>query len=86
MTGTTKVIVIAAATDDSCAGHAEEPSLALVMRHPWRMTVRRTNHPFPPLFEIIGSVGRREFRTRIAKYRGSTIDAARGMRIAHGLG
>jgi hypothetical protein len=28
--------------------------------HPWRMTVRRMNHPFPPLFDVIGraDVGR----------------------------
>jgi len=25
--------------------------------HPWRVTVRRINHPSPPLFEIIGSCG-----------------------------
>ncbi len=30
------------------AGHAEEPSLALVTRHPWRATVRRNQQPFPP--------------------------------------
>jgi hypothetical protein len=35
--------------------------MALVTRRPWRVTVRRMNHPFPPLFEIIGSTGRREF-------------------------
>ena len=29
------------------AGHAEEPSLALVTRRPWRVTVRRNKHPFP---------------------------------------
>jgi hypothetical protein len=60
---TTKHSTIAATTDDSCAGHAEEPSLALVTRRPWRVTVRRMNHPFPPLFDDIGSVGCRECRT-----------------------
>ena len=34
--------------DGVCAGHAEEPSLALVMRRPWRMTVRRRQRPSPP--------------------------------------
>jgi hypothetical protein len=36
---------------------------SLVTRHPWRVTVRRIDHPFPPLFDVIGSCGCREFRT-----------------------
>jgi hypothetical protein len=61
---TTVVCAVASGTDDSCAGHAEEPSLALVTRRPWRVTVRRMNHRFPTLFDTIGSFRRRACRTK----------------------
>ena len=38
---TANAVGTAVGTETCCAGHARQPSLALVTRHPWRLTVRR---------------------------------------------